>query len=211
MQRAARRAALRLDGRIEGFSAPSSRMYEHVITPALGWLYRRATDDVAAEIVLRGLGGGATILDVGCGPGDLAVQLAARLPEARIVGLDRSPNMVALAGHQASAGGRLRFVLGDAADLPFEAGTFDIVVSTLSLHHWAAPDACFAEIGRVLRPGGLALVYDLRLLTVASDGVAAIAAAAGLAPDELRLERLGGSALDRLIARFRLEVPAGRP
>jgi ubiquinone/menaquinone biosynthesis C-methylase UbiE len=44
----------------------------------------------------------------------------------------------------------------------FPEGSFDLVVSTLSMHHWADPTAGLSEIGRVLRPGGRALVWDLR-------------------------------------------------
>ena len=48
------------------------------------------------------------------------------------------------------------------ASLPFPDGSFDLVVSTLSLHHWADPQAGLAEIARVLRPGGRALIWDFR-------------------------------------------------
>jgi SAM-dependent methyltransferase len=57
---------------------------------------------------------------------------------------------------------RQSFLVGDVASLAFRDGSFDLVVSTLSMHHWADPAAGFAEIGRVLRPGGPALVWDLR-------------------------------------------------
>ena len=80
--------------------------------------------------------------------------------------------MVERAKRHESEGGRLRFVVGDAADLPFEAETFDVVVSTLSLHHWAEPAASLAEIRRALRPGGFALLYDFRLITLESTALA---------------------------------------
>ncbi len=48
------------------------------------------------------------------------------------------------------------------ASLPFADGSFDLVVSTLSMHHWADPAAGLAEIGRVLRPRATALIWDLR-------------------------------------------------
>jgi SAM-dependent methyltransferase len=50
----------------------------------------------------------------------------------------------------------------DVAALTFPDGSFDLVISTLSLHHWADPAVGLAEIGRVLRPGGRALVWDFR-------------------------------------------------
>jgi SAM-dependent methyltransferase len=52
--------------------------------------------------------------------------------------------------------------VGDVAALAFPDQSFDLVVSTLSMHHWADPTAGLAEIGRVLRPGGRALIWDFR-------------------------------------------------
>jgi ubiquinone/menaquinone biosynthesis C-methylase UbiE len=54
------------------------------------------------------------------------------------------------------------FVVGDAAALPFADATFDLVVSTLSLHHWDDAIVGLSEIARVLRPGGKALIWDVR-------------------------------------------------
>jgi len=51
-------------------------------------------------------------------------------------------------------------VVGDVASLPFDDGSFDLVVSTFSMHHWADPAAGLSEIGRVLRPEGRALIWD---------------------------------------------------
>jgi SAM-dependent methyltransferase len=55
-----------------------------------------------------------------------------------------------------------RFVVGDVASLPFSDGSFDLVVSTLSMHHWTDPTQGLAEISRVLGTDGRALVWDLR-------------------------------------------------
>ena len=57
---------------------------------------------------------------------------------------------------------RPSFLVGDAASLAFPHGSFDLVVSTFSMHHWADPTAGLAEIGRVLRPGARALVWDFQ-------------------------------------------------
>jgi SAM-dependent methyltransferase len=56
---------------------------------------------------------------------------------------------------------RVTFQVGDVAALPFPDASFDVVVSTLSLHHWRDPARGLAEIYRVLRPGAVALVYDV--------------------------------------------------
>jgi ubiquinone/menaquinone biosynthesis C-methylase UbiE len=60
------------------------------------------------------------------------------------------------------AGRRPAFLIGDVTSLAFPDESFDLVVSTLSMHHWADPTAGLTEIGRVLRPGGRALVWDFR-------------------------------------------------
>ena len=53
------------------------------------------------------------------------------------------------------------FVTGALAGLPFEDASFDLVVSTFSVHHWSDPEAGIGELARVLRPGGRAFIWDL--------------------------------------------------
>jgi len=171
-------------------------------------LYRGVANDVVAELAARGGTRRATILDLGCGPGDLVLELGHRLRDARIIGLDLSPSMMQLASRHATTDGRLKFIVGSAEALPFSDGSVDLVVSTLSLHHWARPAAVFGEIARILRPGGVALVYDIGLLGTDSTELAAIAAGAGLGEDELKRERVRGSLGARLLVRFKLEGPA---
>ena len=57
---------------------------------------------------------------------------------------------------------RPSFLVGDVAALGFPDESWDLVVSTLSMHHWEDPTAGLAEIGRVLRPGARGLVWDFR-------------------------------------------------
>ncbi len=106
----------------------------------------------------------AEILEVGPGSGGLATWMSRHLPEVRLTGIDISPSMVARATERVTRAGlaeRVRFEAGDVAALPFPDASFDVVLSTLSVHHWADAPRGFAEIRRVLRPGGHALVYDL--------------------------------------------------
>jgi ubiquinone/menaquinone biosynthesis C-methylase UbiE len=83
-----------------------------------------------------------------------------------VTGLDLDPEMIerarANASRKASAGRLPTFVVGDVAALPFEANSFDAVVSTLSMHHWADPAVGLAEIAQVLHPDGRAFVWDIR-------------------------------------------------
>jgi len=127
----------------------------------LGSLFKRIAADVAAVVPA-----GARVLEVGCGPGRLSIRLA-REHGLDVTGLDLDPAMIERARANAERPGdgderRPSFVVGDVASLAFPDGSFDLVVSTLSMHHWADPAAGLAELGRVLRPGGRALVWDLR-------------------------------------------------
>jgi SAM-dependent methyltransferase len=194
-----------LDSRMENFADPGSSAYAHIFTPFLGQLYRRVADDAARELADRRLSRKPHVLDIGCGTGDLVVALSRRLRDARIIGLDLSPSMLLYAGRHATTDGRLRFSVGDAAALPFDDGAVDLVVSTLSLHHWSEPADAFAEIARVLRPGGVALIYDLTLLAYLPSEMARIAADAGLEPADIEREGVGGGIVTRFFVRFKLE------
>ncbi|HEY5434754.1 MAG TPA: class I SAM-dependent methyltransferase [Candidatus Limnocylindrales bacterium] len=119
---------------------------------------------VAADVATAAPNGGR-VLDVGCGPGHLANRLA-RDHGLEVTGLDLDPMMIerarANAVQMAIAERRPTFVVGGVDALPFPDASFDLVVSTLSMHHWADATAGQAEIGRVLRPGGRALIWDIR-------------------------------------------------
>ena len=204
-RRVTRAVARRLDARVECFTEPGSSTYARVFAPIFGNLYSRVAEDVAGELSARRRQRGATIVDLGCGPGDLVVEIASRLKEVKIVGLDLSASMLLWAGRHATADGRVRFVIGDAAELPFNDASVDVVVSTLSMHHWEDPADAFAEIARVLRPDGVALIYDLGLLAYTPEEMAQIAEAAGLEPGEIVRERARGGLVASFFVRFKLE------
>jgi SAM-dependent methyltransferase len=131
----------------------------------LGPLYRSIAADVAVAASAGGMDG-ARVLEVGCGPGRMSIRLARRYG-LEVTGLDLDPAMIERAranAGRAGTGDELgpSFLVGDVASLPFPDGSFDLVVSTLSMHHWADGAASLAEIGRVLRPGARALVWDFR-------------------------------------------------
>jgi SAM-dependent methyltransferase len=135
-------------------------VYDTLSRLLLGPLIEGIAADIAAAAPA-----GAQVLEVGCGPGHLSIRLARHAFE--VTGLDLDPAMIARARANADRPGnsdqrRPSFVVGDVATLAFPDGSFDLVVSTLSMHHWADPMAGLAEIGRVLRPGGRALIWDFR-------------------------------------------------
>lgn len=103
--------------------------------------------------------------DLGCGAGQLAVELAKAAPDLRVTGVDLSNLLLAQALRRAAAAGlahRVDFRTGDVGGTPFETGSLDLVVSTLSLHHWQNPVAVLNEVARILRPGGGFVIFDLR-------------------------------------------------
>ena len=100
----------------------------------------------------------SVILELGCGPGDVAAQLAKL--GARMVGIDFSEKMVEIA---ATRFPELEFEVADAEELPFGDGEFDVVASCYTAHHFARPGRVFGEAKRVLRPGGrIAVVMPIQ-------------------------------------------------
>lgn len=126
-------------------------------------LLRSLFDGVAADIA-RVAPEGARVLEVGCGPGRLSILLTRR-HGLHVTGLDLDPEMIVRARANATAAGdgdTPSFVVGNVSALSFPDESFDLVVSTLSMHHWTDVGAALSEIGRVLRLKGRALVWDLR-------------------------------------------------
>jgi ubiquinone/menaquinone biosynthesis C-methylase UbiE len=105
-----------------------------------------------------------TLVDLGCGPGYLAVRISKEYPGLTTVGLDVSSDMVDLAraNSQRRASVNLRLVLGNVEALPLADGSIDCAVSSLSLHHWSDAQGALREINRVLKPGGRLLIFDAR-------------------------------------------------
>jgi ubiquinone/menaquinone biosynthesis C-methylase UbiE len=140
------------------FQGHSSRVYNFVARRLLRRVYRRLANDVAKLAPQN-----ASILDVGTGPGVLLMELAIRRPDLRLTGVDLSADMVAAAAKNlAPQGERASVRVGDVTRLPFEDSSFDLIVSSLSLHHWDDPEAAAPELARVLRPGGRVVIYDFR-------------------------------------------------
>jgi SAM-dependent methyltransferase len=136
-------------------------LYDTMSRLLLSPLVKRIAADIAVVAPA-----GARVLEIGCGPGHLSIRLA-RHHGLEVTGLDLDPAMITRARANADRlgngdGRRPEFLVGDVAALAFPDQSFDLVVSTLSMHHWADPTAGLAEIGRVLRPGAQALIWDLR-------------------------------------------------
>ncbi len=103
-----------------------------------------------------------SVLDVGCGTGRTLAQLHAALPDARLAGLELSPFYLQLARETVGRVPSARFVPGNAEAMPFADASFDVVTSTFMFHELprAARRKVWAELLRVVRPGGRVVVLD---------------------------------------------------
>ena len=122
--------------------------------------WRTATN--SAAYLLPYLEPGQRLLDVGCGPGTITLDLAGRVAPGEVVGIDASAAVVAMAQDAAEAVGvdTVTFRTGDATVLPFEDDSFDVVHAHQVLQHLTEPVAALREMRRVTRPGGIVAVRD---------------------------------------------------
>jgi ubiquinone/menaquinone biosynthesis C-methylase UbiE len=111
--------------------------------------------------------------------------------------------MIEHASHAAAAAGlsnRVTFVVGDVADLPYPDHTFDLIVSSMSQHHWTNPTVGLRELRRVLRPGGRIWIYDARIaLRRAATAAHAAFPTQAVRRETIRTGRLPISLLGRLV------------
>ena len=124
--------------------------------------HRWRTAENSASYLLPDLRPGMTLLDVGCGPGTITVDLARRVAPGKVIGLDAVAEPLELArGAAADAGiDTVEFVVGDAYALPYPDDTFDVVHAHQVLQHLGDPVAALREMGRVCRPGGIVAARD---------------------------------------------------
>jgi SAM-dependent methyltransferase len=119
----------------------------------------------AAYLDLLGVKAGERVLDIGCGSGVVTRDIARRVgPAGRAVGIDPSPQFLAVARELAQAaglGGQVEFREGSALHLPFPDGSFDVAVVVTVLSHTPGGENAIAEMARVVRPDGRVGVFDL--------------------------------------------------
>jgi ubiquinone/menaquinone biosynthesis C-methylase UbiE len=127
-------------------------------------------DAVRRRCLVRGALGatpGARVLDIGCGPGFYCAELREEVgPEGAIVGLDSSPQMLALAARRCSTYDNVEFRQAEATSLAVDDASFDGLLCVQVLEYVPQTSAALAEFYRVLRPGGRAVVWDIDWATV---------------------------------------------
>jgi demethylmenaquinone methyltransferase / 2-methoxy-6-polyprenyl-1,4-benzoquinol methylase len=121
-----------------------------------GWRRRTAR---ALELAPSGC-----VLDLATGTADLALELAATYPAARVVGLDPASRMLAIGAHKVERrglGARIELIQGDAASLPFPASSFDACTMAFGIRNMPDRMRVLGEMRRVVRPGGRVAILEL--------------------------------------------------
>ncbi len=137
-------------------------VYTHGHSDAVLRSHRWRTAENSAGYLLPHLSPDARVLDVGCGPGTITLDLARRVPQGSVVGLDREAAVIA----EASAAAReaalpnVELGVGDVYALGYDDDSFDVVHAHQVLQHLGDPVAALREMARVCRPGGLVAARD---------------------------------------------------
>lgn len=143
------------------------------------WLLSLGRERTFRERVLRRaqLKPGERVLDIGCGTGTMALLAKRQVgPAGEVCGIDASPAMIARARQKSrSAGTEIRFSNAVVESLPFPNDHFDVVLSTVMLHHLPSRvrTQCAQEVQRVLRPGGRVLAVDFGTSPAQRKGIVA--------------------------------------
>lgn len=136
-----------------GYGPLESLLFDRVLVNVA-----RALHDFAMTAIAPRVKPGMRILDVGCGGGQFAIRLTERFADVSVVGVDVSPQQIARARRREAR--RVDFVEASALDMPFEAGSFDLVYSLGSLKHWPDPERGLAECARVAAPGAWLAILE---------------------------------------------------
>ena len=119
------------------------------------------TAENSAAYLLPHLAQDAKVLDVGCGPGTITADLADRVPEGHVTGIDSAQGVIDQARETVGGRTNLDFATGDVYALDYPDGSFDVVHAHQVLQHLGDPVRALREMRRVTRPGGLIAARDV--------------------------------------------------
>lgn len=122
-----------------------------------GWM---ETGHIITSGITHGLA-----LEIGPGPGYLGLEWLKKTESTMLLAVEISPEMIKIAERNAreyGLEGRVKYVKGDAHQIPFDDNTFDGVFTNGSLHEWSQPLGVFDEVYRVLKPGAKYFISDMR-------------------------------------------------
>lgn len=141
---------------------PSDTLYTHGHHASVLRSHTWRTAENSAAYLLSRLRPSDRLLDVGCGPGTITVDLARRLPAGSVIGVDAVAHVVEGARQAAEEQGmsNVEFSVADVYDLPFDTDTIDVVHAHQVLQHLGQPVAALKEMERVCRPGGVVAARD---------------------------------------------------
>jgi len=128
---------------------------------ARDWMSQRTAAE-AADFLIPHLRPGMRLLDCGCGPGSISADLASLVAPGTVIGIDIEPRQLDVARALAADRGvdNVEFQLANIYDLPFPESSFDAVFAHTAVEHLAKPRLAFAEVRRILKPGGIFGVRD---------------------------------------------------
>lgn len=149
-------------GQIRGMFDRIAGVYDLMNSAMTAGMHHRWRERAADRAELEP---GEVALDVCCGTGDLAFELARRVgPQGRVIGCDFSERMLDLAREKASSrdlAGSVRFEWADALALPYDDESFDAVTVGFGVRNLASPEAGTRELARVLKPGGRLVILEI--------------------------------------------------
>lgn len=136
--------------------------YTHGHADAVLRSHRRRDAANSAGYLLPELASGRSLLDVGCGPGTITVDLARVVAPGRVVGIDAEAAVLDEARRLAAEASltNVEFKVADVYELPYDDASFDVVHAHQLLQHLAHPERALEEMARVCRPGGIVAARD---------------------------------------------------
>jgi ubiquinone/menaquinone biosynthesis C-methylase UbiE len=142
---------------------PEDDVYTHGHHESVVRAHAARTAENSAAFVLPHLAPGSEVLDVGCGPGSITVDLAELVAPGEVTGLDRSEDVLEQAAELAALRGieNATFTSGNIYALEYDDDTFDVVHAHQVLQHLTDPVGALREMARVCRPGGVVAVRDV--------------------------------------------------